>query len=358
MDNENKKKYSPKIIGIICILIIIIIGLITFFSIYNNNISKFKRNLDEYNIEELKSIYKSTSSYDEKKQIENAFEEKLNSLLDQFVLNEKSYEETLENIEKYKEFSNVEKKIIEAKENLEKIKISKNAFANGQNAEKNNNLQEAINNYLDVIKLDINNYKYAQEYINNNKNTLKGNILSEVDALIEQNDYLNANTKLEVLKKIFSDDSTINQKLSLIKDKAKIQKIENYKNNQEVEALSAKKHKEWYSSTISGIQVIVQNKTQKVVKSYTASVLAYDASGYPLKIDYNNYEKLFYCDGANIQPGATHGKDNYCDIYYEEDKISSALACVKQVEYYDGTIWENPYYEYWIEQYKEKPIEL
>lgn len=355
-DNKTKKFLNKKTIIIMCILIIVLICTVIFFRFYNSNINKFKRSLDDYNIDELKDIYISTTSYDERKKIEIIFEERLSTIVTQFTSNKKNYEDTYAELEKYNELSNLENKITKAKEQLVEIKTSKDNYSKGQNAEKNNNLFEAIENYSKVIELDNENYKMAQKYINDNKNTLKNNMLIEIDELINNGDYINANLKLESLQTIFTNDSDIASKVSLIKDKAKQQEIEKYKNEQEMIVISAQKHKEWYSDSISGVQVIVQNNTQKVVKSYIVSILAYDSSGFPLKIDYKEYEKLVEADGANIQPGGTHGKENYCDIYYEQEKISSALACVKQVEYYDGTTWENPYYEYWKEQYKEKPI--
>lgn len=355
-ENKTKKLFSKKYIFIL-ISLIIIIGVIIFLSLYNTDVNRFKRNLEDYNISELKEIYKSTVSYDEKKKIENIFVDKLNEILEEFATNKKSYEEVYEEIEKYSEFSNLENKTTTAKNQLEEIKTSKDYFFKGQNAEKNNSIFEAITNYLQVIELDKENYEIAKKYINNNKNNLKNSTLLEVDQLINSEDYINANLKLELLNKIFVDDKEINNKISTIKDKAKKQEVEKLKTEQEVVVLSATKHKEWYSDTLSGIRVIVQNNTEKVVKSYIVSVLAYDSSNYPLKIEYNDYEKIFKSDGANIQSGATHGKDNYCDIYYEVEKISSALACVKEVEYYDGSTWENPYYEYWLEEYKEKPLQ-
>lgn len=357
-DNKTKKFLNKKIIIIMCILIIAVICIVIFFRFYNSGINKFKRGLDDYNIDELKDIYISITSYDERKEIESIFEERLSTIVTQFTSNKKSYEDTYAELEKYNELSNLENKITKAKEQLVEIKTSKDNYSKGQNAEKNNNLFEAIENYSKVIELDNENYKMAQKYINDNKNTLKNNMLIEIDELINNGDYINANLKLELLQTIFTNDTTIESKVALIKDKAKQQEIEKYKNEQEMTVISATKHKEWYSDTISGVKVIVQNNTQKVVKSYVVSVLAYDADGYPLKIEYNNYECLVEYEGANVQPGATHGKDNYGSISYEEEKISSALACVKEVEYYDGTTWENPYYEYWLEQYKEKPIEF
>ena len=355
-ENKKIKIFNKKNICIICVFLALILGAVLFLKLYNSNISKFKRSLSEYNIDELTEIYKSSTNYDERKEIEKIFEDYLYKILNQFAVNEKTYEEASYDIDKFSDLKNLEKIVSKAKNDLKNIKNSKDNFANGQSAESNNSLFDAIEFYSKVIELDSNNYKYAQTYINNNKNTLKSQTLEEVDKLIASNDLVSATHKLELLKTIFNNDSEINNKILDISAESKKQEIEQYKNNQEVVVLSSKKYQEWYSSSLSGIQVIVKNNTQKVVKSYTISILAYDSNGFPLKIDYSGYEKLCSCEGANIQPGDTHGKDNYCSIYYEKDKIASSIACIKEVEYYDGTRWENPYYEHWIEQYKEKPL--
>ena len=54
-------------------------------------------------------------------------------------------------------------------------------------------------------------------------------------------------------------------------------------------------------------------------------------------------------------PGKTFG-DGYGWNLSENHNISKLLACVKEVEYYDGTTWENPLYNSWITKYKEKPL--
>ena len=104
-------------------------------------------------------------------------------------------------------------------------------FDDGDNApkrtKKNNELYEAIESYSKVIETDVDNYKYAKKYIDNNKNILKSNTMTEVDNLIENKDYVNAKAKLDLLQKIFKDDNNINQKILLIKDEAKKQETEN-----------------------------------------------------------------------------------------------------------------------------------
>ncbi|WP_281180375.1 DUF5780 domain-containing protein [Paenibacillus tianmuensis] len=59
----------------------------------------------------------------------------------------------------------------------------------------------------------------------------------------------------------------------------------------------------------------------------------------------------------NIQPGKSGGGDSGWRLTGGFNKGTDAVtfkASVKEVEYYDGSKWENPYYPYWVE---EKPIQ-
>ena len=100
------------------------------------------------------------------------------------------------------------------------------------------------------------------------------------------------------------------------------------------------------------IEVIIKNNSSKTIKDYEVAVLAYDTNNYPLEIKpkYNysggGFEFTGKADNVNVVAGATRGKD-----YGWELDASHGLS------YYDGSTWENPYYSYWIEQYKEKPLQ-
>lgn len=50
----------------------------------------------------------------------------------------------------------------------------------------------------------------------------------------------------------------------------------------------------------------------------------------------------------------TYGSDSGWRISDDDTpEAKQFLACVKEVEYYDGSKWVNPYYDYWVEEYKE-----
>lgn len=110
------------------------------------------------------------------------------------------------------------------------------------------------------------------------------------------------------------------------------------------------------------LQAIVKNNTSKTIKDMKVSWLGYDSNSYPLKIkgefdtnEDDSYEFVGKAEDINLVPNATYGDKTGWKLN-ENHGLSKVIACVKSVTYYDGTTWDNPYYKYWIEQYKEKPI--
>ena len=109
------------------------------------------------------------------------------------------------------------------------------------------------------------------------------------------------------------------------------------------------------------IRAMITNNSDKAVKNMKIGFLGYDSNGYPLKIklQFNfsggNYEGAGTADNVNIIPGASFG-DNRGWNLDESHGISTVISCVKSVEFYDGTNWTNPYYDYWIAEYKEKQL--
>ncbi len=357
---ENGKNFLSKkkiiiIASVVCIIFILLIASIISISYFTNPVRKFKSSLEAMNIENANEIYSDATKYNDKKNMEKVLNNELNEMLNDFIDEKIDYTSIKEKFESLKQLTKLTGKVDKAINDLEELKESKDYFEKAKEMEQTD-LFEAYKNYAKVIEKDNNNYKVAQRFIKDNTNNIKDTVINDVERLINDNNYIEAKEKLSDLSEIIKNDSTITSKLNDIEEKATKQKIEKDKAEQEITVESAKTHTEWYSDSISGVRVIVKNNTNKVVKDFVVGVLAYDEIGYPLNISYKDYLFLGQGKAANIQPNQTYGDDQYFSIYDNEEKMKNIIACVKSVEYYDGSKWENPYYEYWLEEYKGKPL--
>lgn len=160
---------------------------------------------------------------------------------------------------------------------------------------------------------------------------------------------------------ITSDDSDIIAKKltyeKLNEEKKALERqllIEESEKNQEVAVIGAKIFKDWIDW--DNVEIVVKNNTDKVVKKYTVGWMCYDRDGFPIKTGFGtrNYLKEGIAE-QNIQPGKTFG-NGYGWNLDKDTGAKTVLACVIKAEYYDGSTWFNPYYNFWIEEYKEKPL--
>jgi hypothetical protein len=113
-----------------------------------------------------------------------------------------------------------------------------------------------------------------------------------------------------------------------------------------------------YFSINDQAQVIVKNNTQKVVKNFTVGILMYDSNGYPVKSGIIAGESELFrgqAEAVNIQPGQSFGSENVWNLYTDFGTVSKLNACVKNVEYFDGSSWTNEYFDYWQEEHLGKP---
>lgn len=364
---ENNSRGSKKniiIFSIISLLVLIIIILSVIIVNLNKPLRRFKESLELDNLNELEKIYEEMETFAEKKEAEEMLKEKLENIILDYANEVIDYDLASGEIQKYKDMEKLSKYYKQNTEALQILKESKDIFINAEVMELDGNLIEAIKLYELVSKDDLKNYNIAQERMNELKITLKTNILEEVDKFVNNNDFVSAYKKLEEVKDVLKDDEDLTAKQNQIAEKAKEQEKEQAKNNQEISVISAKiveqdsRYKSLYPDLM---QVIVQNNTSKTVKSYTVSILGYDSNGFPLKIegkyDYSGgvYEFLGLAEDANILAGKRSGSDRGWALDSTHN-VSKIIAIVITAEYYDGTEWVNPYYEYWVEEYKEKPL--
>lgn len=92
-------------------------------------------------------------------------------------------------------------------------------------------------------------------------------------------------------------------------------------------------------------------------KDFEIGLLAYDKDGYPLNIGYNGVLFKGNANACNIQPEETYGSDQYWNLSLGQGAdIDTVIGCVERCTYYDDSTWENPYYQYWLDEHKEKPL--
>lgn len=122
----------------------------------------------------------------------------------------------------------------------------------------------------------------------------------------------------------------------------------------------------WYTIT---------NDTDKTITGIEYGMLAYDSQGNPLKIFWNpldsskvsSYSCTVKDSGVLLGPGeaAEHERTIFdVDSFWsfielregEAYRVDMVLYCIRQIEFEDGTVWENPEYEDWIQNCEGKKI--
>lgn len=124
------------------------------------------------------------------------------------------------------------------------------------------------------------------------------------------------------------------------------------------------------------IHGILTNNTDKAITETQYCMLAFDENGSPLKLQWNfldssaesSFENLVLSE-KNLLPGQTENYRGGWSLYDGEvmadlgddgnsgtDQSAYALLCLKQVVFEDGTLWNNPNYETWLNTYAGKEI--
>ncbi len=225
--NTKKNKLVILVSIVISILLVIIFLIINHFT---NPVTRFKKSLETNDISAMKKIYEDTDNENNINEIKKLFAKKLSSILENYINDKSSYEDTLNEIKKYNDIKGLYSCIDASKNDLESLKISKDKFSLAKEYEIKNDILNAIKNYSEVINLDKNNYQIAQEYIKANLDTLKQSIFLEIDNLLTDNNYKSANEKLEELEVFLKNDTDITNKTNEI-NKKKQEYIKHYTDN-------------------------------------------------------------------------------------------------------------------------------
>lgn len=358
---DKLRKTNKKITIKVCLAVLVVVCIICGSVIFNNPILKFKSNIKSDKCAEAIKIY------DDKIKGDSDKEDKVNSFLkDQTDKIEKAfkdekidYTEANKRLETIKNTNLIVNNVADSFISINKLNDSRTSFKKGEEFVKNNDFVSAIKEYNNVIPED-SNYKKATEQIKNNQKKYKLQVLKNAEASANSKDYDKATELLKEATLVLQNDVAITTKLAIYEK----QMVENLKSKQLVFVESSKIIVQ--DSTYKGlypdmIQVIIKNVSSKTVKNINVGCLGYDKNGYPLKIKTQfgisdgDYEFVGKAEDVNIIKGGTFGQHSGFNLD-EYHGISKVLACIKNATFYDGTTWDNPYYERWIEQYKEKPL--
>lgn len=314
---DDRKNLINKRNATICggIIGVILLGFLIKMVLYNP-VSNFKSDINANNCIRAMKVYneKIKGNADKEATVRTFLIDDINKIYNSFVEEKIDYQKAFDLLNTIDHTGLVFDEISKINAKLAALNTSRTAYKNAENYLGKNEFLNALVEYKKVIPED-KNYKKAQEQIASNEKKYQ-----------------------EQIQQIAQSQKVIAESASIIIQDTR-----------------------WKALYPDMIQVVVKNMSDKTVKTMHISCLGYDQNGYPVKIktqfDYSggDYEFVGVASDANIVPGATFGEGRGWSLDESHD-ISTPLACVKDVTFYDGTTWDNPYYKYWIEQHKEKPL--
>lgn len=105
------------------------------------------------------------------------------------------------------------------------------------------------------------------------------------------------------------------------------------------------------------IKISTTNLTDSIIKEYSMYVFAYDSDGVPVKVNTLSVGDGFSTglrDSDALKPGATSKSNAYWQLYGDYNEMKQFVVLLKDVQFYDGTTWQNPQYSKLYEKYNGK----
>ena len=394
------KKSKGMVIGIISAIAIIIVGLGigAFFMFHDAKSAEFKKVLQNEEINKAIGYYNTNKDdvkfakngqkilqneylkavddkdknrhmaianagvFDEEfvKEMENKAISKINAACDDYYASKIAVEDALAAVDEYTGYRNtsINKAANGGKDSINEFKESQESYKGALEDIQAKKYKDALLKLDKVVSKDP-NYDDAQKKKDEILPEYKKAVIAEINSDITSKKYDSAISKADDLLKRFPSDSDItalkNQansgKAKAAEQKEKQDK-EFAKNSQQVEVTSTKVVDGGYYIVDMEAYIVVKNNSNNVAADVSFGILLFDQNGYPVRTEYTTYrgkyDNEYICEHAscNIKPGGSYGSDKYASV---PSNCKKAKACVKQVRWLDGSVWNNPYYDYWLE---------
>ncbi|HEX9058621.1 MAG TPA: DUF5780 domain-containing protein [Clostridia bacterium] len=359
-----KKKYL--IYGVIGLVFISII--ISVIVILNNPINKFSRAINYNNYTEALDLYNERikGNTDRETSVINLLKSKINDIKNDFNNNKIEFNEAITKLNTINKTELVSSDVSSAISEINRLNSSHVAYKKGKEFIDNKKYYEGLSQLKDVMPED-KNYKSAQKLINNNIKDYKNIALHDAEVAANKLDYNNAIILLNEGLAIIPNDSDLSAKKSIYetqneekKEEERKKKMAELEKGQEATVNNIIIKKDMLN--IPYISMSVKNNSAKVIKKFTVGWMGFDKNGYP--VGSGEYKPDLLHEGnaeKNIQPNETWvGDDSGWRLTnYDTNNTFDAvkfIACVREVEYYDGSKWTNQYYDYWKDEYLGKPL--
>ncbi len=356
-DRDKKAKRNYLIYGALGIAVLA--ALVFIFT--GNPVNKYINHIDKGEYKEASILYEEKISGDEEAEYElkEKLTQDIENILDGYINKTKEYEKAKSELSVIEKTGIIKADVKKAVDSIDELDKSRIAFSKGVEFDKSGNYLESIIEYRKVIETD-DNYKVAKENIEKLSKIYEEKTIKELDLLANEEKYGEAVREIKTALKALPNSQKLQAKLAsyekLEEEKAEKEmeeKIAKLKENQEVAVVDVSQYNN--SINTNFIAVTVENRSDKTVKRYSIGFMGFDKNNLPVKVGLGGRDFVGsgYAD-QNILPGES--KYSNGGWYLDNHDVVTLIACISEVEYYDGDNWRNPYYNLWLEKYQEKPL--